>query len=103
VLPYVDGASLRRGTLMAALAHAMPIVTTTPSLPIAQFRAGENIALAPAENVEALAKQVIALIEAPALRERLSRGAAQMAEEFTWPRIVDRHLELYRSLAARGG
>jgi glycosyltransferase involved in cell wall biosynthesis len=103
VLPYVDGASLRRGTLMAALAHAMPIVTTTPRLPIPQFRAGENIALAPAEDVEALALQVITLSEAPLLRERLSRGAAQMAQEFTWPRIVDRHLELYRSFAARGG
>jgi glycosyltransferase involved in cell wall biosynthesis len=103
VLPYVDGASLRRGTLMAALAHALPVVTTAPRLPIPQFHAGENIALAPAEDVEALANQVMALYESPLLRERLSRGAAQAAQEFTWPRIVDRHLELYRSLLARGG
>jgi len=103
VLPYVDGASLRRGTLMAALAHALPVVTTAPRLPIPQFRAGENIAFAPAEDIEALAIQVIALSESPLLRERLSRGAAQVAQEFTWPRIVDRHLELYRSLLVRGG
>jgi glycosyltransferase involved in cell wall biosynthesis len=103
VLPYTDGASLRRGTLMAALAHAMPIVTTTPRLPIPQFRPGDNIAFAPAGDVEALAGQVIALSAAPILRERLSRGAAQVAREFTWPRIVDRHLELYRLLVPRGG
>lgn len=103
VLPYVDGASLRRGTLMAALAHALPIVTTTPRCPVSQFHDGENIALAPADDVEALANQVIALSDSPPLREKLSRGAALAAQEFAWPRIVDRHLELYRTLLARGG
>ena len=103
ILPYVDGASLRRGTLMAALAHALPIVTTTPRVPVPQFRDGENIALTPPDDVAALAARVLALGESPVQRERLSRGAALAAVEFAWPRIAERHLELYRSLLARSG
>ncbi len=98
VLPYADGASLRRGTLIAALAHAMPIVSTTPRLPVPQLRNGENITLAPIDDVEALAKKVMALIESPMLRERLSQAAAQLATQFSWSAIVDQHLELYRTI-----
>ncbi|MBI5876333.1 MAG: glycosyltransferase family 4 protein [Chloroflexi bacterium] len=98
VLPYADGASLRRGTLMAALAHGMPIVSTTPVVAVAQLRDGENIALAPPDDDEALAARVARLIASPEARAQLARGAYALAQEFTWPRIVDRHLELYRTL-----
>ncbi len=95
LLPYADGASLRRGTLMAALAHALPVVSTTPRLAIAQLRDGDNIMLAAPTDANALAARVIALAGSPELRATLSRGAAQLAGEFTWPRIVDQHLHMY--------
>jgi glycosyltransferase involved in cell wall biosynthesis len=98
LLPYADGASLRRGTLMAALAHAMPIVSTTPRVSVPQLCHGENILLAPPDDVDALAAQVIQLITTSTLRDRLARGATQLSAEFAWPRIADKHLEFYRAV-----
>jgi glycosyltransferase involved in cell wall biosynthesis len=43
VMPYKDGVSLRRGTLMAALAHGRPIITTEPAVSIPELCHGENI------------------------------------------------------------
>ncbi len=38
IMPYSDGASLRRGTLMAGLANGCAIVTTTPQAPLPELR-----------------------------------------------------------------
>ena len=95
VLPYADGASLRRGTLLAAFAHGLPVVSTTPRVTVEQLRAGENILLAAPGDDRALAEQVIALITSPDLRAKLSQGALRLAEEFSWSRIADQHLALY--------
>ena len=51
VMPYRDGASLRRGTLMAALAHGRPLITTTPTAITPQLIAGENCCLVPVGDV----------------------------------------------------
>jgi len=100
LLPYADGASLRRGTLMAAITHAMPIVSTTPRVMVSQLRDGENSLLAPPDDVDALAAQVIRLSVSPTLRAQLSQSAAHLANEFSWPRIADQHLEFYRAVSA---
>lgn len=88
VLPYRDGVSLRRGTLMAALAHGRPILSTLPPGPVAELRHGENIWLVPAEDVEALAQAVRALLADAALRERLGAAAGETAGLFSWERIA---------------
>ena len=98
LLPYEDGVSLRRGTLMAALAHSMPIVSTKPRIPIEQLCDRENIALSAAGDIEGLARTVSALIEAPERRQQLAQAAGKLATTFAWPRIADQHLELYREL-----
>ena len=49
VLPYRDGASFRRGSLMAAIAHGMPVISTEPTGHVPDMLHGQNIWLTPRE------------------------------------------------------
>ncbi|MGQ9517056.1 MAG: glycosyltransferase family 4 protein, partial [Anaerolineae bacterium] len=101
VLPYRDGASTRRGTLMAALAHGLPIVTTTPRLPVHYFQDGENLLLVPPASPEEIARAVARLMEDAGLRERLGKGALALSQRFTWPAIADDTLQFYAELLSQ--
>ncbi len=97
-LPYRDGASLRRGTLHAALAHGNAIITTEPQLETPQLRDGENVVLVPREDPDALAEEIRRLWAAPALRADLGEQAAALAEEFSWDRIAAHTSDFFRKL-----
>ena len=101
LLPYRDGASFRRGSFMAALAHGRPIVSTVPRVEIVELADEENIALAPPDDVEALAARVEALVADPQLRDRLGRGARTLSHTFEWDAIARRTMEIYHDLGVR--
>ena len=116
VLPYREGASFQHGTLMAALAHGMAIVTTFAEResqiadgrsqgargrvqsPV-ELRDGENVLLVPPDDVQALAAAIKRLARSPELRHRLREGAKELSRSFDWEGIAARHLEVYRALA----
>jgi len=95
VLPYVEGASLRHGTFMAALAHGRAIVTTQSLVALDELRDGENVLLVPPNDAGALADGIRRVMADSALCARLERGAAELAEQFTWDRIAARTAEAY--------
>ena len=97
VMPYRDGASLRRGTLMAALAHGRPLITTVPQAPTPQLITGENCCLAPADDVETLATAVQTLADDAELREKLGKGAAKLAKQFSWGEIAEKTAVFYKT------
>lgn len=107
VLPYGDGASYRRGSLLAALAHGRPLVTTTPAPPPPAWRPGPDDAdppplvdgvqalLCPPDDAAALSAAVLRLATDPRLSATLGRGARQLATSFGWEAIAERHADLY--------
>ena len=107
VLPYGDGASYRRGSLLAALAHGRPLVTTTPAPPPPGWRPGPDDAdppplvdgvhalLCPADDAAALGAAVLRLAADPDLAASLGRGARELAVAFGWEAIAERHAGLY--------
>jgi len=102
-LPYRDGASLRNGTLIAALACGAAVVTTRPADPatLAPLRDGEHCCLVPPNEPQALARALAELLADPARRAHLRTGAGAIATAFAWERIAQRHAQLYDVILAR--
>ncbi len=98
VVPYEDGISTRRGTLLAGLVHNLPVVSTYPSRPSGRFRDGENVVLVPPGDPGALARALGMLIASPELRQKIRCGARALAEEFSWPHIAADTVAVYREV-----
>jgi len=112
VLPYRDGASFRRGSFMALLAHGLPIVSTvlagagsvpSPDSGLPRLQDGENVRLVPPDDPAALAQAITELIASPETRQRLAAGARTLAAAFTWENIAKQHLAVYNDVVSRFG
>ncbi len=115
-LPFRDGASARRGTLMAALAHGLPIVTTLPSrtAPTAgpspvwlgsgphavAIRDGVSALLVPPDDAEVLAAALLRLGTDTALRDRLAAGAGAVAARIAWQALAAETAAIYAATFA---
>jgi glycosyltransferase involved in cell wall biosynthesis len=102
VLPFKDGASLRRSSMLAAMAHALPVVTTLADRPDPLLRSWENVVLVPRDDPSAMADAVARLREDDALSRRISAGARALAGRFEWGRVAGEHVRLYRDLVGAG-
>lgn len=105
VLPYREGASLRHGSLMAALAHGLPIVSTQVSTEVRSVTGlfpmladGQSALLAPPDDPIRLAAAVTRVMTEPSLRSRLADASATLARAFEWEAIAQHHLEAYCAL-----
>lgn len=102
VLPFRDGASFRRGSLLAALAHGLPVITTHPTTPIT----GElpslmhliNVLLIPSANSAALGSALQQLLIDRQLQVRLGTAARALAARFSWAEIGQYHDLIYRQV-----
>ena len=101
VMPYKDGASLRRGTLMAGLAHGRPLITTRPSHPLPDLRHGHNVWLVPPDAPAPLAEAIRTLAADEAGRAQLGSHAQQLAASFTWDKIAQRTADFLGEITAR--
>jgi glycosyltransferase involved in cell wall biosynthesis len=90
LLPYADGASARRGSLLACAAHGLPIVSTVP--------AGREVAPyvdARTADPSELAGAVVRAWHDPS---PLRAASHALAEAVSWPRIASLHLDIYERL-----
>jgi glycosyltransferase involved in cell wall biosynthesis len=97
-LPYRDGVSLRRGSLMAALAHGCTIITTHPEIEIPEFAGDKRLRLIPPDSPTALAIAIEDLADNPELCQQMGRNGRELAMEFTWESIAARTAAYFEEL-----
>jgi glycosyltransferase involved in cell wall biosynthesis len=98
VMPFRDGASYRRSSLISAIESKCAIVTTAPVVSVPTFINGENMLIVPSDDVPALTSALEHLYNNPALREHLREGTTILSKTFSWDQIVASYTNLYREV-----
>ena len=94
-LPFRDGASFRRGSLLAALAHGCVVVTTQPADPADAALLAPAAELVPPDDPSALAAALARLAADAPARAARAAAATTLAAHFGWATIALRHEQLY--------
>jgi glycosyltransferase involved in cell wall biosynthesis len=103
VLPFTDGYSYRRGSLITALAHGVPVITTQAPAdirqdPLPELIDGKHVLLVEPEQTAQLVNAILRLQQEPELRYWLARSGQALTEVFSWERIVAQHEALYAAI-----
>lgn len=101
-LPFVDGASYRRGSLLATLAHGLPTITTPPRVLLdPPLRNLHNVLLVEPNDAISLALAIEQIGDEPKLCTRLTAAARNIAYGFHWDSIATQHRKLYAQVIAQ--
>lgn len=101
--PFSDGVSTRRTTVMAALQHALPVVTTRADSTDRIFdRASPALSAAPVDALDEFSGQVSRLVADEAARRQLgAAGRAFYEQHFSWPIIASRFADVLTGVMGR--
>lgn len=99
VLPFVDGASPRRGSFQACLALGVPVVTTTGLYTETDIKHLKNCYLVKELTTRALAGAISKLIDDTNLANMLRVGGLNYSKEYSWERIAQKNMGIYAEVA----
>lgn len=93
-MPFPDGASERRSSLLALLANSVVTVTTMGSFTPREMAGAVEYAATPEDAL----LQVVDILSNTAKRSRLIEAMQQYVRRREWPQIAARHEALYRDV-----
>ncbi len=96
-LPFRDGASFRRSSLMAAIEQTCPIITTQPALNIPEF-SEDNMCLIQPDNIEQLANAIDRLRQSPDKRDQLRQNVKSLRQHFDWDSITEETISFFEQV-----
>lgn len=98
VLPFNHGVTLKSGSLLAMLAHALPVVATRSTPPDFDLEQQSWLRLVPPRQVSALATVLDQLLADSWLQQQLGTAGYQFSQQFDWENITNAHLDIYTSV-----
>ncbi len=98
-LPFDQPVSMRRGSLIAALEHHKPIITTGPASEVLVHK--KNSWLLTNNNPSEIQQAVTTLLSDVKLATLLRSQTKQIAKQFEWGQIVEQHEEIYRRILTK--
>lgn len=93
-LPFPDGASYRRGSMLAAMMNGLPVITRTGAATVPDLL---DSVLPAAQPEEALA-QLESLNTRPEYGQAKASQARTLVRGFSWEEIARRHAEIYNAM-----
>jgi len=81
--------------VLEALASGLPVVASCIEPLVDYLKDGENALLVSPMDYEALARQIIRVLEKTELRDKLTRNGRETAEIYSWRSTALRHSEFY--------
>jgi len=105
VLPFNHGLTLKSGSLLALLAHGLPVVGTQTASQLGSGRhlspvpcplLSSAVQLVPARNIDALAAGLLELLQNPVRRSQLGEAGRALSQNFSWQNIARSHLSVYK-------
>jgi glycosyltransferase involved in cell wall biosynthesis len=91
LLPYLDGASTRRTTMIAALQQQTCVLSTLGALTDRELAAGPSPMLTPMRDRRAFVDAAVEIATDPDLRRRTAAlGRTAFEKRFSWPVLADR-------------
>ena len=84
VLPFNHGVTLKSGSLLALLAHGLPVVATQHPTSLCE---GQPVQLVPPRDVDGLAARLLELLDNPAKCTQLGVDGCAFMQNFTWGEI----------------
>ncbi|OWY67624.1 group 1 glycosyl transferase [cyanobacterium TDX16] len=100
VLPFNHGVTLKSGSLLALMAHGLPVIATRSTPPDPDLLAENLLELIPTRNVAALTEALLKFIPDRSRCDRLSATATKLSDRFTWSAIAKAHDDIYQQLLA---
>lgn len=99
VLPFNHGITLKSGSLLALMAHGLPVIAThSNDVNLNHLNLIKSI---PARDTQALTFAFTELLNDPIIQHQLIHAGQDFIRQFDWATIADAHVEIYRSVQSR--
>ena len=101
VLPFHSGTSTNRSSMLAALGHGLPTVTTRGPATPKEITDLFDLELVPPKDAVMLAAAIERVLIDASLRERLTKNAGLVRSRVTWDGVARQHVEFFERMLGR--